>query len=92
MLRSATSFFGWVLELVLAAWLTGFFLSVLLFTFLYLKFHAREQWLLALALTAATFVFLVGVCELILHVSWYHQPLRPWPEAILKALLPRLLD
>ncbi len=86
-LRNAASFFCWLLGLVLGVWLIGFFLSVPLFTILYLKFQAQERWLLSLILTAATFAFLVGLFELILHVPW-PQPLLPWPEAILKALLP----
>lgn len=85
--RNAANFFAWLLGLVLAVWLIGFFFSVPLFTFLYLKVQAREKWLLSLALSASTLVFLVGVFELILHVPW-PQPLLPWPEAILKALLP----
>ncbi len=87
--RKAAGFLGWLVGLVLGAWLTGFFLSVPLFTFLYLKFDAKENWLVSLALTAATFVFFVGLFEFILHVRW-PVPLLPWPEAILKSLLPRL--
>lgn len=86
--RNATRFFSWLLGLLLAVWLTGFFLSVPFFIFVYLKFQAREECLLSLALTAATFVFLVDIFELIRHVS-RPQPLVPWPEAILNALLPQ---
>ena len=85
--RKASSYFGWLVGLALAIWLTGFFLSVPLFTFLYLKLQAREGWILSLVLTAAILIFLIGLFDQILHVAW-PQPLLPWPEAILKLLLP----
>lgn len=85
--RRAANFFGWLLGLFFATWVFGFFISLLLFTFLYLKLQAKEGWLLSSGLTLGTFVFSVGLFDLILHVPW-PDPLLPLPEDALKTLLP----
>jgi len=56
---------------------------------LYLKYQAKEGWLLSSGLTLGTFVFFVGLFHKILHVHW-PKPLLPLPETILKTLLPWL--
>lgn len=86
-IHRAAKFFGWIIGLLLGIWLLGFFVTVPLFVFLYLKLEAKEGWLLSFWLTAAALVFLIGIFEQILHTHW-PQPLIPWPEAMLKSVLP----
>jgi hypothetical protein len=83
------TFFGWLLGLFFGIWLFGFFIAIPLFGFLYLKLQAKEGWLLSLALTLGSFIFLVGLFDQVLHIAW-PDPLLPLPEAVLKWLLPWL--
>ncbi len=85
--RRAMSYFGWLWGLFFGVWLFGFFISIPVFSFLYLKLQAKEGWLLSSALTLGAFVFLIGLFDQILHILW-PQPLLPWPEALLKSLIP----
>lgn len=85
--RRAANFFGWLVGLVLGIWLLGFFVAVPLFAFFYLKIEAKEGWLLTLLMSGAALLFLIGIFDQILHIHW-HQPLVPWPAAMLKRLLP----
>ena len=83
----AAKFFGWLIALILGIWLLGFFVAIPLFAFFYLKLEAKESWLLSLSLTAAAMLFLIGLFEKILHTHWL-KPLLPWPETLLKSVLP----
>jgi len=83
----AAKFFGWLLGLILGIWLLGFFVTVPLFTFCYLKLDAKEGWGLSLSLTGAALLFLIGLFDQILHTHWL-KPLLPWPEMLLKSALP----
>ena len=56
---------------------------------LYLKYQAKEGWLLSSGLTLGTFVFFVGLFHKILNVHW-PKPLLPLPETLLKTVLPWL--
>ncbi len=87
--RKALGFFGWLLGLCFGSIIFGFFISIPLFTLLYLKYQAKEGWLLSSGLTLGTFVFFVGLFHNILHVHW-PKPLLTLPETILKILLPWL--
>ncbi len=87
--RRALGFFGWLLGLFFGIIIFGFFISIPLFTLLYLRFQAKEGWLLSSGLTLGAFVFLVGLFHKILNVHW-PTPLLPLPETILKTVIPWL--
>ncbi len=87
--RKASGFLGWLLGLFFGIIILGFFISIPLFTLLYLRFQAKEGWLLSSSLTLGAFVFCVGLFHKILHVHW-PKPLLTLPEAILKTVLPWL--
>ena len=85
--QRAAKFFGCIVGLIAAVWLLGFFISVPLFVFLYLKFEAGEGWLLSLSLTLGILLFLVGLFDMVLNTHWL-EPVIPWPEAVFKSVLP----
>ena len=87
--RKALGFFGWLLGLLFGIIMLGFFISIPLFTLLYLRFQAKEGWLLSSGYTAGAFFFCIGLFHKILHVHW-PKPLLSLPETILKILLPWL--
>lgn len=68
---------GWLLGLFAAIHLIGFLAALPLFVFLYAKVYGA-RWTTAVILAAATFGFLYGVFEQVLHV--------PWPEPLLRLL------
>lgn len=82
-------FAGWLLGMFFGILLFGFFLTVPLFTLLYLKYQAREGWPLTLWLTAGMLVFFVGVFDQILHIHWL-EPVIAGPENFLRVLMPWL--
>ena len=67
----------------------GFFITVPLFTLLYLKYQAKEGWAVTLGFTAGMLVFFVGVFDQILHIHWL-EPVISAPESFLKAMMPWL--
>lgn len=83
------TFAAWLLGLFFSILLLGFFITVPVFTLLYLKYQAREGWPLTLWLTAGMLVFFVGVFDQILHIHWL-EPLIAGPENLLKSLMPWL--
>ncbi len=85
--RKAMNYFGWLLGLFFGVWLFGFFISIPLFSLFYLRFQAGEGWILSTSLTLGACVFLVGLFDQLLHIAW-PQPLLPWPETLLKILIP----
>lgn len=83
------TFAAWLLGMFFGILLFGFFLTVPVFTLLYLKYQAKEGWPLTLTLTAAMLVFFVGVFDQILHIHWL-EPVITGPENFLKSLMPWL--
>ena len=83
------AFAGWLLGMFFGILLLGFFITVPLFTLLYLKYQAKEGWAVTLWLTAGMLVFFVGVFDQILHIHWL-EPVISAPESFLKALMPWL--
>jgi hypothetical protein len=51
----------WILGFFVALWLLGFPLGIPLATFLYLRLAVSENWMTAVAVTAGTWLFIVGV-------------------------------
>ncbi len=83
------TFAGWLLGMFFGILLLGFFITVPVFTLLYLKYQAKEGWKLTLWLTAIMLVFFVGVFDQILHIHWL-EPVISGPENFLKTLMPWL--
>ena len=83
----AGKFFGWILGFFFCVWLLGFFVAVPLYTLLYLKLDAKENWKLSIALTMATFIFFVGLFDQILHLPWT-EPLIAAPEEFIRNWTP----
>lgn len=52
---------AWIMGFFAAIWLLGFELGVPIAAFLYLKFAARESWLMSISLAIACWTFIVGV-------------------------------
>jgi len=86
-IQRAAKFFGCLIGLILGIWLLGFFITVPLFVFFYLKLEAKEGWRFSFSLAAVALLFLIGLFDQILHTHWL-RPLIPWPEAMLKSVLP----
>lgn len=85
--RKAGNFFAWLLGFFFCIWIFGFFVAVPLYGFLYLKFQAKEGWLLSLALTLGGFIFFVGLFDRFLHLPW-PTPLIEAPEEIIRSIIP----
>ena len=83
------TFAAWLLGMFFGILLLGFFITVPVFTLLYLKYQAKEGWPLTLGLTAAMLVFFVGVFDQILHIHWL-EPVLTGPENLLRVLMPWL--
>ena len=83
------TFAGWLLGMFFGILLVGFFITVPLFTLLYLKYQAKEGWAVTLGFTAGMLVFFVGVFDQILHIHWL-EPVISGPENLLKSLMPWL--
>lgn len=87
--RRALGFMGWLLLLFFGILLFGFFITIPLFTFLYLKLQAKEGWVMSLSLTVGIIVFFIGVFDQLLHVRW-PDPIIAEPDEALKTLFPWL--
>jgi len=69
---------AWILGAVIATWFLGQPIALPLFVFLYLKVGTGEGWLMSLGLTLAVAIFLLGVFDRVIHVSWYDGELLRW--------------
>jgi TctA family transporter len=65
----------WCFGYLTAIWLIGFVIAIPLFTFLFLRFGAREKWQLSFAMAAGCFAFLYGLMSMALHT--------PFPEGLM---------
>ena len=83
------TFTAWLLGMFFGILLVGFFITVPVFTLLYLRYQAKEAWPLTLSLTAVMLVFFIGVFDQILHIHWL-EPVIAGPEGFLKGLMPWL--
>ncbi|NIO11064.1 MAG: hypothetical protein GTO40_24850 [Deltaproteobacteria bacterium] len=61
---------AWLVGLLLAILIIGMMISIPLFSFLYLRFHAREQWPITITITLLVGGFMYGLFEMILHTPW----------------------
>ena len=62
------SIFSWIFGFLLGTWLLGFFVSIPVFFFLYLKVRSREGWTLSLILTAVALFIAWGLFDQLLHL------------------------
>ena len=69
---------AWVVGFFLSIWLIGFVWSSLVATLLYLKFGAREGWIISVVLTAVAYVFFAGIFDMMLHLPFPPGDLFVW--------------
>jgi hypothetical protein len=68
----------WILGILAGTWLLGQPIALPLFVFLYLKVGSGEGWFVSIAVTLAIIVFLIGLFDSVIHVSWYEGELFRW--------------
>ena len=61
---------AWLVGFLIAILSIGMLISIPLFSFLYLKFHAREAWWISILIPVLVTSFMYGLFELILHTAW----------------------
>jgi len=71
---------GWIVGFFVAIWLVGFVPASAIATFLYLKFGAREQWLITVVLAVVCWLFFYGVFDYALQL--------PFPKGVALEWLP----
>ncbi|NIO11623.1 MAG: hypothetical protein GTO40_27840 [Deltaproteobacteria bacterium] len=76
--RRLISIIGWVLGFFLSIWLLGFVITSALASFLYLKFGAKENWLISIILTLVAWGFFYGVFDFALHLPFPPGELLVW--------------
>ena len=76
--RRTFNIFSWIFGFLVSVWLLGFSLSVPLLVFLYLKFQAREGWLLSVLFTAASWLLFWGLFDRLLHLPFPEGQLFIW--------------
>ena len=78
--RRAFLAFLWIIGFFLLIFFFGFSIAVPLFVFLHLRWHGKERWAIALALTGATWVFFYGLFVWLLSTpfpeGWVQKALR----------------
>jgi hypothetical protein len=63
---------SWIVGFFLGIWLLGFKLGSLCLTFLFLKFTAREKWIISIAIAVGTYLFFWLVFDIALKVPLDH--------------------
>jgi hypothetical protein len=76
--RRTFNIFSWIFGFLVSVWLLGFPFSIPLLVFLYLKFQARERWLLSLLLTGASWLAFWGLFDRLLHLPFPEGQLSLW--------------
>jgi len=59
--RNTLGIIGWIVGFFLAIWWLGFPLGVPITAFLYLKFDARESWMMSVSLSLGCWAFIMGI-------------------------------
>jgi len=68
----------WIIGFFLAIWILGFVPASAIATFLYLKFGARENWGMTLAITAGCWLFFFGVFDYALQMPFPTGAIFDW--------------
>jgi len=76
--RRAIKIFSWIVAYIGSIWLIGFFYSVPLLVFLYLKVQSGERWPLSIALTAGAWIFFWALFVRLLHLPFPDGALFTW--------------
>jgi len=76
--RRTGNIFCWIAGYIVAIGLIGFFYSVPLLVFLYLKVQSREKWPLSIALTAVAWIFFWALFDRLLHLPFPQGALFAW--------------
>ena len=76
--RRMVNVFAWIFALFALVWLVGFEIAVPLFTFVYLRFQARESLVVSSLAAVLMVALIVGVFNWILHVLWPKGMLQVW--------------
>ncbi len=77
-LKRTIIIFAWILGLFFLGWLLGQRIALPLFVFLYLKVGSKEGWMISIAVTLAVAIFLLGIFDQVVHVSWHQGVLFRW--------------
>jgi TctA family transporter len=73
MLRRAAVFSAWSLSVVFVGYVIGLLSAVLLFMLGYMRFHARESWVMVLIVGGTVWLFYLLLFQLVLDVHWPHS-------------------
>lgn len=77
-LKRTVIIFAWILGMFFLGWLLGQRIALPLFVFLYLKVGSKEGWMISIAVTLAVAIFLLGIFDQVVHVSWHQGELFQW--------------
>lgn len=80
--RRALAYFLWIYAALLAAYVIGLLPALVLFPFVFMRFHGRERWPTALIMSLGLFAFLWLVFDRIVH--------EPWPPTLIGNFFPGL--
>ena len=61
---------GWLMGFLITILTLGMLISIPLFPFLNLKFHAKERWLVSILIPLLVTGFMYGLFEVVLHTPW----------------------
>jgi hypothetical protein len=78
----AFAYFLWIYGVLLAGFLIGFVPSLIGSALLFIRFHGREKWSTAIAVSIGLFVFIWLVFDKLIHQSW--------PPSIIGSIFPVL--
>lgn len=71
-------YLGWMVGLVVLAYIVGFKIAVFVYFILFLKLEARARWLTTLILTAIAGYLIFVHLEKLLSIYWPPYLLEPW--------------
>ncbi len=80
--RRALDYFLWIYGALLGAYAIGLLPALVLFPFVFMRFHGRETWRTALFISFGMFAFLWFVFDRVVH--------EPWPQTLIGNLFPAL--
>ncbi|MBI2987016.1 MAG: tripartite tricarboxylate transporter permease [Deltaproteobacteria bacterium] len=69
---------GWIVLLYVAIWMFGFHLALPIGVFAYLYTYGRAGWFLSSVVSLAFLAFIVGVFDLLLHITWPEPVVSMW--------------
>lgn len=68
--RRSLEIWVWLMGFLIAILALGMLIAIPLFPFLYLKFHAKERWLVSILIPLLVTGFMYGLFEVVLHTPW----------------------